>query len=454
MLEEIYNLSAEKSVLGSILLYPELFDEIVEDISEEDFYSESNKTIFRTFKTLIENREVLDLITVVEALKKEKLLAEVGGESYLAELMQNVVSTAHIKPYCALIRDAATRRKLIAASGEIAALAREKENDIEKTVAKAEEMILDLSNKKVSSLVPVKESVLNVFTLIDHGKAEGIETGFIEVDNLIGGLRPSELIIVAARPGMGKTAFVANIANYVAIEKNKNVLFVSLEMSATELTIRLISSLSAVSLESVRRGLNKVEANSFVSSGNRLSTSKLLLDDSPRKTVAEIGSLVRRLKRKKAIDLLIVDYLGLIEPEDSKEPRQEQVAKITRRLKLLAKEASIPVLVTAQLNRNLEQTKDFRPRLSHLRESGAIEQNADIVILLHREEYYIGRDEAIDRGVADTAKAIVAKQRNGKTGTANLKWSGETCQFMNWQVLDEFSAYSDRFSEDFPDDEE
>lgn len=454
MLEDICNLSAEKSVLGSILLYPNLFDDVTEELVTEDFFYNQNKILFQTFKKLCEDRVAIDLITVIDSLKKDNVLEEIGGESYLGELMQSVVSVAHLKQYCKLIADASIRRRLILASNEIAEIAKNKETDSEKTVALAEELILNLREKKSSTLLTAKESVFNVYSLLDKGKAEGIETGFIEVDNIIGGLRPSELIIVAARPGMGKTAFVANVANYIAIEKNKNVLFVSLEMSSVELTIRLISSLSDVSLESVRRGLNKVESGSFVESGNRLSTSKLFLDDSPRKTVAEIGSQVRRLKRKNSIDLLIVDYLGLIEPEDTKEPRQEQVAKITRRLKLLAKEANIPVLVTAQLNRNLEQTKDFRPRLSHLRESGAIEQDADIVILLHREEYYIGREEAIDRGVADCAEAIVAKQRNGKTGTANLKWSGETCRFLNWQPLEEFSSYSDNFPDsDFSDDE-
>lgn len=450
---DLYNEQAEKSIIGSILVYPELIDEATEIVRAEDFYFEQNKNLFSLFTEFVGNGTPIDLVAIVDALKKKRIFDDTGSEGYLAELMSGVVSSSHIAVYCDLVANCSLRRKLLTTSNEIKELAENADLSAKQAVAKSEELVYsvtDRTSRTVSELGSVLSENLSQLEAARTSKtSNGISTGFGEVDDYLGGLRGGELIIVAARPGMGKTAFAANVASYSSLYENKKTLFVSLEMTAAELANRLVCSHAFLSLEQLRDYPTESTLKKYKESAEVLQNAPLLIDDTPSRTVVEIASVCRREKRRFGLDLLVVDYLGLIDPDDPKQPRQEQVASFTRRLKLLAKELNIPVICCAQLNRNLELTKDNRPRLSHLRESGAIEQDADVVILLHREEYYMPKDVAEEKGLIGRAEIIIAKHRNGRTGTANLKWSGETCQFLNFDELqpaddfDEFVEYEE-----------
>lgn len=450
---DLHNEQAERSILGSILVYPELIDEATELVSADDFFFEQNKTLFRLFVEFVGSGTPIDLVAVVDGLKKKNVFADVGSEAYLAELMSGVVSSSHISVYCNLVANCAIRRKLLLTSTEIRELAENADLSAKQAVSKAEELVYnvtDRTSRTVSDLGSVLSENLSQLEAARSAQGTGgITTGFGEVDDYLGSLRGGELIIVAARPGMGKTAFAANIALYSALCENKKTLFVSLEMTRSELANRLICSHAFLSLEQLRDCPTESTLKKYKESAEILQDIPLLIDDTPSRTVVEITSVCRREKRRYGLDLLVVDYLGLIEPDDPKQPRQEQVASFTRRLKLLAKDLNIPVICCAQLNRNLELTKDNRPRLSHLRESGAIEQDADVVILLHREEYYMTKEIAEEKGLTGRAEIIIAKHRNGRTGTAHLKWSGETCQFLNFDELapsdeyDEFASFDE-----------
>ena len=269
------------------------------------------------------------------------------------------------------------------------------------------------------------------------GDVDGTPTGFVELDRMIGGLHGSELIILAARPSMGKTALATNIADYVAVERQKPVLFFSLEMSKTEVLIRVINARARIPSQQYRYGLSSKEQENFNSAIKALETAPLYIDDTPAHTVSEIAAIARRTKRKNGLALIIVDYLSLIEPDNSKDPRQEQVAKIARRLKGLARNLNVPVLCLAQLNRQTEQSKGNRPQLSYLRESGAIEQDADVVMFVHREEYYLTKEEAEEKGLVGVADLIVAKQRNGAIGDIKLIWQSRFTLFSNPQESEE-----------------
>jgi replicative DNA helicase len=265
-----------------------------------------------------------------------------------------------------------------------------------------------------------------------NGGADGIPTGFSEIDAMTGGLHGSELIILAARPSMGKTAFATNIADHIAVEQKKTTIFFSLEMARVELAQRMLCCRGRVDAHKLRTGfLSSADTQALAKASGELALATLYIDDTPGRTVTEIGAVSRRLKRNDDLGLIVIDYLGLIEPDNPLDPRQEQVAKIARRLKGLARELQVPILCLSQLNRAAETTKDNRPRLSHLRESGAIEQDADVVMFVHREEYYHKREEAEEMGIVGQAEIIIAKQRNGPVGDVKLAWIGEYTLFAN-----------------------
>lgn len=447
------NDDAERAVIGAVLVRPELCDDVATVLRSSDFYVDAHRRIFARLVEMLAEAKGADLILLVQRLRESGELKEVGGEAYLAELMESAQSTAYAVRYAEIVRDLSIKRRLIAASERILIDA-ENGGDARELIARAEEKIfavgelgVDGTTKTAAEILPLVYSALDARA---RGENLGLSTGFNELDEILGGLRNAELIVVAARPSMGKTAFASNVADFVAVEQRKPVLFFSLEMTETELLTRMVCGRGRVRSESLRSALVEPELSAFMRAGNEISAAPLIVSDAPSRTVAEIGAVARRTKRRDGLGLVVIDYLGLIDPDDPKAPRQEQVAKIARRLKGLARELNVPVLCLAQLNRQAETTKDNRPRLSHLRESGAIEQDADVVLFVHREEYYISKDEAEEKGLRGVAEIIVAKHRNGPTGTARLHWEGSYTQFSNIDYgydgasggYSEFDAYS------------
>ncbi|MCL2305988.1 MAG: replicative DNA helicase [Planctomycetaceae bacterium] len=445
------NLDAEKGVIGAILINPFTCDEVATILRTEDFYSEVHQKLYRHLMEMHGGGSGIDLTLLLERLERAGDLVEIGGEAYLGEIMSDVQVAAHAPQYAEIVRDKAILRDLIETSAEILRSAYDPTLGPREIVNRAEEKIFALSDSRNSNQVHKIFDVINeTFSILNaraEGATDGTATGFLDFDAMTGGLHPGELIILAARPSMGKTALATNIADYAAVKQKVPTLFVSLEMSRLELGQRMLCSRGRIDSHKLRSAtLSKMEKEQLMKAGNELSTAPLIIDDSPSRTVTEIGAVARRVKRQEGgLGLIVIDYLGLIEPDMPTDPRQEQVAKIARRLKGLARELQVPVLCLAQLNRQAEATKDNRPRLSHLRESGAIEQDADVVMFVHREEYYHKPEQAEDMGIVGQADLMIAKQRNGPVGDIKLAWFGKHTRFTNLsepEAYDEFSQHS------------
>ncbi len=354
---------------------------------------------------------------------------------FLARVSQAVPNAAHAKFYAGIVHEKSIYRAVINASTEILARGYEEAQEAKEFLNFAEQqMFAVLNERSVSNVASINEVLIHAMERIDQRlrgtlASDAVETGFADLDSLTAGLHNSELVILAARPSMGKTAFAMNIAENVAVNQGIPTLFVSLEMSAIELADRLLCSVGRINGHRLRNGtLPQEERRRLVSIAGKLSQAKLYVDDSPSRTVTEIAAAARRIKRREGrIGLIVIDYLQLIEPDNSSDPRQEQVAKIARRLKGLARELETPVLCLAQVNRQAEDSREHRPRLSHLRESGAIEQDADVVMFVHREEYYQRGEER--EQLAGQAEIIVAKQRNGPIGDIELVWRKDFTRF-------------------------
>ncbi|MBN2217580.1 MAG: replicative DNA helicase [Pirellulales bacterium] len=446
------NLDAEKGVLGSLLLDPLFCDDVLMVVRPDDFYSDANQKLFRHIVQMHADGLAIDVTLLVERLRTAGELEAVGDLAYLAEVAQSVGVAAHAVRYAEIVRDKATLRNLIHASSEILRDAYEPGLRPDELLGQAEQKIFTIhDNRSADQLSTIHDVLMETFDLIDHrmehGGASGVPTGFVDVDALTGGLHDSELIILAARPSMGKTAFATNIAEHIAIDENIPVLFVSLEMARHELAQRLLSSQGKIDGLKFRSGtMSKDEREKLVKASAKLSTAPLFIDDSPARSMSQIAACARRLKRRDGLGLIVIDYLQLIQPENPNDPRQEQVAKIARRLKGLARELKVPVLCVAQLNRQVEAgtgRESRRPRLSHLRESGAIEQDADVVMFVHREEYYHSREEAKEKDLVGQGEIMVAKQRNGPTGDVKLTWLHKYTRFENLAQPrhDEFGDY-------------
>jgi len=431
------SLDAERGVIGAIMLDPMVCDDIAVLVRPSDFYSEANKKIYENLLAMHTSGYGIDLMLLVEHLKTAGDFEAVGGEAYLGDLMSSVHVTAHATHYAKIVRDKAILRELIHTSAEILHDAYEPEHSPRDLVGQAEEKIFAINDDRSNSqAISMHDVMMETFKIIDarmeHGGADGIATGFSEIDGMTGGMHPSELLILAARPSMGKTALATNIADHVAVEQKKTTVIFSLEMARVELAQRMLCSRGRVDAHKLRANyLSTADRQALAKASGELSAAPLFIDDTPSRTVTEIGAVARRLKRQEDLGLIVIDYLGLIEPDNPSDPRQEQVAKIARRLKGLARELNVPVLCLSQLNRAAEATKDNRPRLSHLRESGAIEQDADVVMFVHREEYYHKREEAEEMGIIGQAEIIIAKQRNGPVGDVKLAWLGEFTLFAN-----------------------
>jgi len=430
-----HDLNAERAVLGALLREPELCDDVVMVLNNpDDFYHDAHQRIFSHMMKMRSDNSKIDLLLLVNHLTTTEELELVGGQFYLGELLNSVPITVHAVHYAKIVREKATLRKLIHAGSEIVRDAYASETQTKELLNKAaSQMNLLCETQTTNQVTDMAALMVDVSDYMDRklqGLIDGVKTGFVDLDNLIGGLHPNELIILAARPSMGKTALALNIAENVALGK-QTVLFVSLEMAKIELALRLICSRTKLNSHRIRRNLlSKEEYNLFMDAANELGNVPMYIDDTPSRSIAEIGAVARRLKRQQSLELLVVDYIGLIRPENPDEPRQEQVAKIARQLKLLARELHIPVLCLSQLNRQADaRGKDDRPRLSQLRESGAIEQDADVVMFVHREEMYMSKEDAEAKDVVNKADLIVAKQRNGAIDDVPLIFRKEWTRF-------------------------
>lgn len=451
-----HNIEAERGVLGAILLDPNLCDDIALALRPDDFYLDKHRRIYRRLLAMRADSSGIDVTLLVEALRQSGELAEVGGEAYLGELMTSVQVTAHATHYANIVSQNAMRRMIIDACEASLDDAYSPQIQPQELVARAEERVFAINDTHSAARLERMNKVLpDVFHLIDAratGEVDGVPTGFVDLDNILGGLHDSELIILAARPSMGKTAFATNIVDHVAVEARIPTVFFSLEMARTELALRMLCARGRIPGERLRYRLSTQDQERFNRAASALGDAPLYIDDSPTRTVTEIGAVARRLKRQEGLGLIVIDYLGLIEPDNHSDPRQEQVAKIARRLKGLARELKTPVLCLAQLNRQTEAAKDNRPRLSHLRESGAIEQDADVVMFVHREEYYHSKEDAEAKGLCGRAEIIVAKQRNGAIGDVPLAWLSKYTLFSNFQEgedADDASAGYYEYENDF-----
>jgi len=444
------NLDAERAVLGSILLKPDVCDDVALLVRPDDFSDEAYHTLYGHLLALHESGKRIDVTIVLEQLRTKGDLERIGGAACLAAVVESVPHAAHATHYAQIVRNKALLRSLIDAGTNILRDAYAADDEPRQLLARAEERIFSILEQRSSADAQPIQSVLQAVlermdARMQHDHAiGGVETGFTDLDTLCGGLHNSELIILAARPSMGKTAFAMNIAEHVAIGLRMPVLFVSLEMAAMELADRLLCSSSQVNGHRLRNGtISQEDRRRLVQKSSEISAAPLYIDDSPGRTLTEIAAVARRLKRRQGLALVVIDYLQLIEPDNPRDPRQEQVARIARRLKGMSRELDIPVMCLAQLNRQAEVSRDNRPRLHHLRESGAIEQDADVVMFVHREEYYQTNDEDRER-VKGAAEIIISKQRNGPIGDVKLLWQHDYTRFVNLEhrPYDEFESFS------------
>lgn len=446
-----HSLEAEKGVLGSLLLDPNLCDDVAVIVRSDDFYAEANQKLYAHLSAMRDEGKRIDATLLLERLRQSGELEAIGGRAYLAEVVQSVPYAAHAVQYAEIVRDKASLRALIHASTEILRDAYEPTLDPREMVGRAEEMIFHVHDQRSTDQVTnAHDLMIEAFDRIDarmRGEGVGIPTGFQDLDSLTGGLHDSELVVLAARPSMGKTALATNIVEYVTMNANVPTLFVSLEMARLELAQRMLCSQGRIDANKFRSGfLSAADRDKLMKASANLSTAPLIVDDSPSRTCTEIAACARRLKRKQKLGLVVIDYMQLIQPDDPRDPRQEQVAKMARRLKGLARELKLPVLCLSQLNRQAEAGKEtHRPKLSQLRESGAIEQDADVVMFIWRE--WETREEAREQGIEGIVKVSVAKQRNGPTGDVKLAWLDSFTRFENLSQKphEEFESYQEEF---------
>lgn len=449
-----YSQEAERGVVGAILINPMVCDEVAVVVRPDDFFSPANRIIYRNLLEMNSSMQGIDLTLLIERLRESGELEEIGGEAYLAEVMSSVQVAMHAKHYARIVREKAIRRDIIIAASDVLEGVYEPGSTSQELMNMAEQRFFAIGDGRDSNRVQTMEEVMrDTLQMIDRRSENGVEgvmSGFKDLDRMLYGFHNSELIILAARPSMGKTALALNIADHVAVESRQPVLFVSLEMGRMELGQRLLCSRGRIKGDHLRGNfLTNTEQRSLAKAASELSVAPLFIDDSPARSVTEIGAVARRLRRQSeyGLAMVVIDYLGLIAPDNEQDPRQEQVAKTARRLKGLARELQIPILCLAQLNRMTEQAKDNRPRLSHLRESGAIEQDADVVMFVHRDSYYQKSEEADDRQSDREALIIVAKQRNGPVGDVHLAWFPDFARF-----ADQANGSDDEYGQPLEDD--
>lgn len=427
------DLEAEHSVLGALLLDAEAVHRVVEVLRAQDFYREAHANIYTAVLNLYQRNEPADLVTVSSELKKMGTLEQVGGASYLATLVDGVPSSANVVSYCRIIREKAIIRRLIEGASRIIGDAYEQKSDVEEYLDQAERVIFDIAQDRNSkNFYHVKEVVKSSFKAIEqlYERRElitGIPSNFRDLDRMTSGFQPSDLVIIAGRPSMGKTAFALNVVEGAAVEHGRSCAIFSLEMSKEQLVQRLLCSRAEVDASKLRGGfLSESDWPKLTRAAGELSESPIYIDDTPAITVLELRAKVRRLQREFGLDMVVVDYMQLMRAAGKVESREREIADISRSLKALAKEVNVPVIALSQLNRGLENRMDKRPMLSDLRESGSIEQDADVVAFVYRDEVY--NKESPDAGKAEI---IIGKQRNGPIGKVTLAWRGGLTRFDN-----------------------
>ncbi len=425
-----HNEEAEISVLGSIMLEKDTIIKIADTLSEEDFYSDAHRIIYANMLGLFEKHQPIDIITLSSRLSDNKMLEQIGGAAYLSVLVNSVPSASNVVHYAKIIANKAVLRRLIESSNDISRLAYEESEDTSRVLDEAEQKIFQVSEKHLKGkFIPIKNILEESFERIDElhkdkDKLRGIPTGFGELDNILAGLQPSDLIILAARPSVGKTSLALNIAENIATENGISVAVFSLEMSKEQLVDRLLSSEANVDSWKLRTG--NLDDNDFPKIGRamaKLSEAPLFIDDSPLINVLEMRTKARRLQSEKGLGLIVVDYLQLMQGRNS-ENRVQEISEISRSLKGLARELSVPIIALSQLSRAVESRPDRRPILSDLRESGSIEQDADVVMFIYRDELY--NPETEKKGIAEI---LIRKHRNGPIGNIELFFKQEQTVF-------------------------
>ena len=430
-----HSIEAEQSVVGAMLMDKDAITAASEMISGSDFYQSAYGIIFDSMVELFNEGKPVDLITLQERLREKDVPPEIASLEFVRDLVTAVPTSANVKYYAQIVADKAMMRRLIKLNEEIENVCYAGKEPLEAVLEKTEKSVFELLQRRnTGEYVPIRQVVLNALERIEKasknkGTVTGIPTGFIDLDYKLSGLQPSDLILVAARPSMGKTEFVLNIAQYVAFKKNRSVAIFSLEMSKEQLVNRLFSLESQVDAQALRTGnMKDSDWEKLIEGAGIIGQSKLIIDDTPGISVSELRSKCRKYKLENDLDLIIIDYLQLMTGSvgRSSESRQQEISEISRSLKGLARELNVPVIALSQLSRAVESRPDKRPMLSDLRESGAIEQDADVVMFIYRDEYY-NKDSEYKK----QAEIIIAKQRNGPVGTVHLAWLGEYTKFAN-----------------------
>lgn len=428
-----HNTDAERSVLGSMLLEHEALEQMLEQLRSDDFYIAKHEHIFEAMRNIRDSGSAVDLVTVNNELEKHGKLEAAGGTIYLTELMTYVPSAANVQYYAKIVEEKSVQRSLIRAGHEMISDGMSDDKNVEDSLDKAEKRIYNISMRKSEdSLLSISEVVPDAIHEIGElasreGKLTGVASGFRDLDRMTNGFQKSDLVIIAARPAMGKSALAMNIAQYAAIHDNRSVAVFSLEMSRQQLVMRMLCTEASVDNERIKQGkLTDEETGRLLDASVPMQTCKMYIDDSGGVTVSQLRSKCRRLKARQGLDMIIIDYMQLMQGvgggSRKNDNRQQEISDMTRALKIMAREMEVPILLLSQLNRGPEQRQDHRPMISDLRESGSIEQDADMVILIYREQVY---NEEAD----NTAELIIAKHRHGSIGTVKLAWQGEFTRF-------------------------
>jgi replicative DNA helicase len=430
------NVEAEEAILGCLLIDPDAIIRVATILKPEDFYREKNGWIYESALNLHERREPIDFLTICDELERREQLSEVGGTPFITMLINAVPTSIHAEHYAHIVERTATRRRLIDAAAQIAQVAYQEADDVGEVVDRAEQILFGVSERRVSrDLVPIKQILSDYYDRIEYltrhrGELIGIPTGFTDLDKLLGGLQRSDLLILAARPSVGKTSLALSFAHNAARKYRQRVAFFSLEMSSEQVVARLISAETGINSQRLRRGeIEEHEWGRFMKATSDMAETLLFIDDTPGISALELRTKARRLHAEVGLDLVVVDYLQLMRGDFRSENRVQEVSSISRALKGLARELNVPLVALSQLSRGVESRTDKRPILSDLRESGSLEQDADVVMFIYRDEMY---NENTER--PNIADVMIAKHRNGPTGSVALFFKKELAQFLEAEV--------------------
>jgi replicative DNA helicase len=433
-----HNLEAEKSVLGAILIHNDAFNHAAELIDSRDFFRDAHRRIFDKMVALSERGDAIDFVTLKEELTRAGDLDDVGGPAYIASLADGVPRSANVEYYARIVKEKSTLRSLIHSANKILIEAYEAEQEPDLLLDEAERAIFAIAEDRIrAGFVPLRDLVQSSFSTIEKlqqhkGLVTGVPTGFVDLDHLTSGFQPSDLVLVAARPSMGKTSFVLNVAQHVGTTTQMTVGFFSLEMSKEQLFMRLLTSEARIDAHRFRSGfLSEKDYGRLSHALGTLAEARVFIDDTAAIGVLEMRAKARRLQAEHGLHLLVIDYIQLMQGRGRFESRQQELASISRSLKGLAKELNVPIVALSQLSRAPETRSDHRPQLSDLRESGALEQDADVVLFIYRPEQYRNEDGEAEQGIEGVAEIIIGKQRNGPTGAVKLAFIKEHTRFEN-----------------------